>query len=191
MYLPFYWLNLAKLQLSITHCLLSMALSLLKTSEHMCLPMLRQTRDAQHNIMCYNCIMMSLSEDGQKIKSAPQSNHLDDECLFPSCATLFEILMNKALVDNQTTKIMNRTNLASLDIYSWVMNSNIEVFNQFVLDNHQALKNQGPDIDEDDMLEHLLDAYLLAQDNEFNAYIIQLKTSIDDGTLTQTAKQLM
>ena len=24
------------------------------------------TRDAQHNMMCYNCIMMSLSENGQK-----------------------------------------------------------------------------------------------------------------------------
>ena len=40
------------------------------------------------------------------------------------------------------------------------------------------------------MLERLLEAYLLAQDNEFHP-CIELKTNIDDGTLTQTAEQLM
>ena len=79
---------------------------------------------------------------------------------------------------------MYRTKLASLDVHIGVVNSNVEDFNQYVLDNLQALKNLSQDIDEDNTLEFLLDAYLLAQDNEFHAYILQLKTSIDDGTLT-------
>ena len=70
-----------------------------------------------------------------------------------------------------------------MDIHIGVMS-----FFQYVLDNCQSLKNNGHDIDEDGMLECLLDAHLLSQDNEFHAYIIQLKTSIDDGTLTQTAE---
>ena len=69
------------------------------------------------------------------------------------------------------------------------MNSNIDVFNQYVLDSHQALKNSGYDIDKDDMLEHLLDTYFLAQDNEFHAIIAQLKTNIDDGTCRTTYGQ--
>ena len=85
---------------------------------------------------------------------------------------------------------MNRTNLVSF-VHIGIVNSDIEVFNQYVLENSQALKNHTHDINKDDMLGHLLDAYFLAQDNEFHAYIFQLKTMIDDGTLTQTAEQLM
>ena len=72
-----------------------------------------------------------------------------------------------------------------------VVDRDIEVFNQYALDNHQALKNCGHDINKDDMMECLLDVYLLDWDNKFHAYIIQLKTSIDDGALTQRAEQLM
>ena len=38
------------------------------------------TREAQHSMMCYNCIMMYLLEnEGKKITSEPQSHHLDME----------------------------------------------------------------------------------------------------------------
>ena len=80
--------------------------------------------------------------------------------------------MDKALVDNQTKNTMYRTTLASLDVHIGVVNSNMEFINQYVLDNHQTLKNCGHNIDEDDMLQHLIDAYLLAQDNQFHAYIL-------------------
>ena len=104
---------------------------------------------------------------------------------------LFKLLMKEALVDNQTTKTMYRTNLVSLNVHIGVMKSDREFFDKYVLDHCQALKKHDHDIDDYDMLECLLDVYLLAQDNKFHAYIVQLKTSIDDGTLTQTAKQLM
>ena len=89
----------------------------------------------------------------------------------------------KSLIDNQMIT-MYRTTLASLDVHIGIMNSNIKVFNQYVLDNCQAYKKCGHDIDKDDLLEYLLDAYLLAQDNKFHAYIVHLKTSIGDDTLT-------
>ena len=57
---------------------------------------------------------------------------------------------------------MYRANLSSLDVHIGVV----------VLDNCQALKNGGHDINEHDMLEQLLEAYLLAQDNEFHAFIV-------------------
>ena len=41
------------------------------------------------------------------------------------------------------------------------------------------------------MLECHLNVNLLAQNNKFHTYITRLKTSIDDGTLIQTAEELM
>ena len=78
--------------------------------------------------------------------------------VLPSFAMFFKVLPNKALVDNWTTTTVYLNNLASLDVHIGVMNSIIEVFNQYVLDNCQALKKRFHDIDKDNMLEHLLDA---------------------------------
>ena len=50
-------------------------------------------------------------------------------------------------------------NLTALEVHLGVMNSNIELFNRHVMDNMMALKNRGHDIDKDDMLEHILNAY--------------------------------
>ena len=72
---PFQWLNLAKLQLSIVHCSLLTQyglISIQKIRAHVLSYVLANTRDAQHNMMCYNCIMMCLSENGQKMTSEPQ-----------------------------------------------------------------------------------------------------------------------
>ena len=87
--------------------------------------------------------------------------------------------------------MMYRNNLAALEAHIGVVNSDIEVFNRYVMDNWAVLKNRGHDINEDDVLECILNAYLLAQDNEFHSYITQIKTSIDNGTVQHTAKQLM
>ena len=112
-----------------------------------------------------------------------QSYHVDQECTYPSAAMLFKVLMNRALVDNRTT--------TTLEIHIGVVNSNIEVFNRNIMDNWAALKNRVHDIYNNDMLECILNAYLLAQDNEFNSYTTQIKRSINDGSVQQTAEQLM
>ena len=124
--------------------------------------------------------MMSLSEEG----------HVDEECTYPSAAILFKFLMNCTLVDNRTTTIYCN-NLAALEVHIGVVNSDIEVFNRYVMDNRAALKNRGHNIDEDDMLECILNAYLLAQDNEFYTYITQIKTGIHNGSVLHTAEQLV
>ena len=48
---------------------------------------------------------------------------------------LFKVLMNRALVNNRTTTTMYRNNLAALEIHIGVVNSNIELFNRYVMDN--------------------------------------------------------
>ena len=53
---------------------------------------------------------------------------------------LLKFLINKALVDNRTTTTLYHDNLISLVVHMGVVNSNIELFNQFVWDNRQALK---------------------------------------------------
>ena len=59
------------------------------------------------------------------------------------------------------------------------------------MDNWAAWKNRGHDINKDDMLECILNAFLLTQDNEFHTYITQIKTGIHDGSIQHTAVQLM
>ena len=67
---------------------------------------------------------------------------------------------------------MYHNNLATLEVHIRVVNSNIELFNRYMMDNRVALKDRGHEVDEDDMLKCILNAYLLAQDNTFHAYIM-------------------
>ena len=85
--------------------------------------------------------------------------------------------------------MMYCNNLATLEVHIGVVNRDIELFNRYVMDNRVALKNRGHDIDEDDMLQCILNEYLLAQDDEFHEYIMQIKTGIDDGSIHYTAEQ--
>ena len=147
---------------------------------------------AQNNMMWYTCILNILTKDGRKkITSEPQSYHVHQECHDPSGAMLFKLFMNKALVDNRTTTTLYCNNLISIEVHMGVVNSNIEHFNQFVQDNGQALKNRGHDIDKDDMVECLLQAYLVAHDSKFNNYVTLLQTNFNDGTSSLNAEQLM
>ena len=124
-----------------------------------------------------------------KITSELQSYHVNKDCTHQSAAMLFKVLMNCTLVNNKTTTMMYCNNLATLEVHIGVVNRDIELFNRYVMDNRVALKNRGHDIDEDDMLQCILNDYLLAQDNEFHAYIMQIKTGIDDGSIHYTAEQ--
>ena len=122
--------------------------------------------------------------------SEPQSHHVDKECTSPSAAMLFKVLMNHAPVDNRTMTIMYH-NLAALEVYIGVLNSNIEFFNRYVMDNRVTLKNWGHEVDEDDMLKCILNAYLLAQDIKFHAYITQIKTGIDHQAAHEQSLKLL
>ena len=82
---------------------------------------------------------------------------------------------------------MYHNNLATLEIHTGVVNSNIELLHMNVITNLAVLKKRGHYINEDDMLECILNVYLFAQDNEFHAYITQIKAGIDDGLVEHTA----
>ena len=150
------------------------------------------SQSAQDNMMCYTCIMMSLSEEGRKkITSEPQSYHVDKECTYSSAAMLFKVLINCTLVNNRTTTMMYHKNLAPLDNNIGVVNSDIEMFNRYIMDIKSGFKNRSHDVNKDNMVECILNAYLFTQGNEFHSYITQIKTSMDDGSFQQTAEQLM
>ena len=82
-------------------------------------------------------------------------------------------------------------NFSALEVHIGVVNGNIELLNRYVMDNRAILKNRGHNIDVDDMFECILNVYLLAEDNKFHAYIMQIKTGIDDGSVQHTTKQLL
>ena len=104
---------------------------------------------------------------------------------------LFKVLMNCAHVNNRTMTTIYHNNLTAVEVHIGVVSSNINMFNRYIMDNQAALKNRGHDIDEDDMLESILNAYLFTQDNEFHSYITQIKTGIDNGSVQLTAEQFI
>ena len=56
-------------------------------------------RDAQLKMMCYSCIMISLTEKRKKkITNERQNYCVDDKCLFSFFVMLFKVLMNKNLL---------------------------------------------------------------------------------------------
>ena len=89
-----------------------------------------ETRQAQNAYMMYHCIMNSLTEAGHNKVLNQQDEYMVNG--IPNGPLLFKLLMKKALIDTRATLTHIRTNLSNLDSYIVSINSNIELFNQYV-----------------------------------------------------------
>ena len=56
---------------------------------------------------------------------------------------LFQVLINHDLVNNRTTTTMYGNNLAALIVHIGVVNSNIELFNRYMVDNRVVEKESA------------------------------------------------
>jgi len=148
------------------------------------------TRQSQNNVQMFECVMNSLSREGQLTILAEQDKYYITVANvdYPCGPLLFKLLMQKAVIDTRATASLLRENLSSLDTYMSSIQSNIEDFNKYVKMNYEGLKARGERCD--DIMINLFKGYMCASDGEFVRYMKQKKDSYDDGT-DMTPEQLM
>jgi hypothetical protein len=124
-----------------------------------------------------NCLKASLTDAGWlKIMSEADKYTVEGK---ESGTLLFKLLMQTAVVDTVATAEFYRANLSSLDTYIATVDSNIEIFNQYVKTQLAGLKARGETTN--DLLTNLFKAYLNVSDEAFVRYIELKKIAFEDG----------
>jgi hypothetical protein len=145
------------------------------------------TRRTQNSAQLLSCIKESLSDAG-KLKILSESDKWKVEGK-ESGILLFKIIMQKAVVDTRATSSFFRENLTSLDSYITTIDSNIELFNQYVNINRSGLQARGESTD--DLIINLFKAYLNVADQNFVEYMKKKKDDYDEGTTILEPETLM
>jgi hypothetical protein len=144
-------------------------------------------RRVQNSTQMLLCIKESLSDAGKlKIPSEAdqwKANGVENGLM------LFKYIMQKAVVDTRATSSFFRENLTSLDSYITTIDSNIELFNQYVHVNQDGLRARGETTD--DLVINLFKAYLNVADQNFVEYIKTKKNAYDEGTTNLEPETLM
>ena len=111
--------------------------------------------------------MASLMEQAQlKVVPKRECYTINDD----SCAPLlYKTIMNLAIIDNRVTSKHFRSNHKNLATYITTTHSDIEKFNQYVKENHNALWERGDDMDS--LLACIFDCYRVTSDHDFRTYI--------------------
>jgi hypothetical protein len=134
-----------------------------------------------------SCIKESLSDAGKlKILSESDKWKVNGK---ESGVLLFKIIMQKAVIDTRATSSFFRENLTSLDAYITTIDSNIELFNQYVNINRTGLQARGETTD--DLIINLFKAYLSIADQNFVEYMKKKKDDYDEGTTVLDPETLM
>jgi hypothetical protein len=121
----------------------------------------------QNSAQMLSCIKESLSDAGKlKILSESDKWTVNGK---ESGVLLFKIIMQKAVIDTRATSSFFRENLTSLDTYITTIDSNIELFNQYVNINRAGLQARGEKTD--DLIINLFKAYLNVADQNFVEYM--------------------
>jgi hypothetical protein len=145
------------------------------------------TRCTQNAAQMLTCIKESLSDAGKlKILAESEKWKVNDK---ESGTLLFKYVMQKAIVDTRATSSFFRENLLSLDSYITTVDSNIELFNQYVNVNRAGLEARGEKTD--DLVINLFKAYLNVADQNFVEYMKKKKDDYDEGTATLEPETLM
>jgi hypothetical protein len=146
------------------------------------------SRRTQNSAQMLSCIKELLSDAGKlKILSEVDKWKVDDK---ESGVLLFKVIMQKAMVDARATSSFFRENLTSLvDSYITTIDSNIELFNQYVNINRAGLQAHGEKTD--DLIINLFKAYLNVTDQHFVEYMKKKKDDYDEGTTVLEPETLM
>ena len=146
----------------------------------------QQNRRAQNDYQLYMCLANSLTESG-KLKVLAETDQYTINGT-PSGSLFFKLLMQKAIVDTRATASHLRENLTNLDTYITTIDSNIQLFNQYVKVNREGLRARGESTD--DLMINLFKGYMNAADRDFVEYIKLKKDQYDEGGEID-AEQLM
>lgn len=137
----------------------------------------QQNRRVQNDYQLFVCLSNSLTEAGRlKVLAETERYTINGH---KSGSLFFKLLMKKAVIDTRATANHYRMNLINLDSYMSVVDSNIQLFNQYVKINRDGLKSRGQHYD--DIMINLFRGYMHAMDQEFVRYIKDKKDQYDDG----------
>eukprot|EP00957_Ditylum_brightwellii_P099973 7618668-Ditylum_brightwellii.AAC.1 len=92
---------------------------------------------------------------------------------------LFKLLMTKEVMNTRFTLLLLRENLTNLDSHMTTVNSSIDLFNQYVIQNQEYLKTR--DESTSNLMTISFKAYLVESDGNFVCSIMTKKDTYNDG----------
>lgn len=139
-------------------------------------------RAAQDSHMMYQCIYNTMTEEA-KLKVL--SDHEDYEVplvgggIAQNGPLFLKVIIRNSTVDTMSTVFFLRGNLNQLKEYMGAVNCNIELFNQYVTNQVEALAARGAE--SSDLLINLFEAYEIVPDRKFIKHIEKKKDDYEDG----------
>ena len=142
-------------------------------------------REAQNAHMMYQCLYNSLTDEA-KLKVL--SDHDDYEInttlngIISNGPMFLKVIIRNSTVDTMSTVFHIRGNLNQLKEYMMAINCDIELFNQYVTSQVEALAARGTE--SSDLLINLFEAYEIVPDRKFNKHIENKKDDYEEGAAT-------
>jgi hypothetical protein len=156
-------------------------LSLAQVSTHALTYVNSQTREQQDSRQLYQCINASLTQEAKVAITLRAQDYIVGGKESGAC--LLKVLIELASIDTQATTRFLRSRLMKLDEYMVTCNSNVETFNQYVLDQTNSLHARGEETL--DLVVNLFIGYLAASDKKFVDYILRRRDDYDHGNLVE------
>jgi hypothetical protein len=149
-----------------------------------------QGRDAQNATQMYMFLYASISEETKLSILSDSGDYTveTDGQLVPNGPLFLKTIIRTSTVDTRSTVFHIRENLNSLDTYMATVTYNIELFNQYVKGQTEALAARGET--SSDLLINLFSAYGAVPDKKFVEQMERQKDKFDDGE-DVTVKTLM
>ena len=149
-----------------------------------------QGRDAQNATQMYMFLYASISEETKLSILSDSGDYTveTDGQLVPNGPMFLKTIIRTSTVDTRSTVFHIRENLNSLDTYMASVTYNIQLFNQYVKGQTEALSARGET--SSDLLINLFSAYAAVPDKKFVEQIERQKDKFDDGE-DVTVKTLM
>ncbi|KAI2490790.1 hypothetical protein MHU86_23788 [Fragilaria crotonensis] len=136
-------------------------------------------REAQDSFMMYHCLMNSLTDAAQKQVRTRGNVHPFIFGGKGSGPVLLKVIIMVSHVDTRTTITSVRTKLSSLDHAMRDIDSDIELFNDYVLGLVSKLSARGEQTQ--DLLVNLFKGYKACKDSEFVDYIKKKEDFYEEG----------
>lgn len=147
-----------------------------------------ETREAQDSVMLYQCIMASLTKEAQRQVRIRGKGHPFQIAGHGVGALLLKVVIMVSHVDTRATISSVRTKLSSLDKSMREFDSDIEKFNDYVVELENKLQARGQVTQ--DLLVNLFKGYKVCKDLEFVEYIKKKEDYYEEGG-DVTSDQLM
>jgi hypothetical protein len=149
------------------------------------------TREAQDSYMLADCLLASLSRQGQRKIQARKKDYYHNQHI---CGvSLLNVIIRESTIDSGATTLSIRRDLSCIEDYIVSVNFDISQVDLYVRTKLDVLRALGEPVSSTDglLLVSVIDAYKCAPDKEFRDYVAQLEQGHEDGTKPLTLPQFM